>query len=82
MKYSIQFKPRAIKDLKGIPAIDQRRILQRVEAMGDNLQGDVKRLTDFTHAYRMRSGDWRILFEVDESEIVIYRICHRREAYQ
>jgi mRNA interferase RelE/StbE len=46
------------------------------------LKGDVKRLTDFTPEYRLRVGDYRILFEIEETTIIIYRIRHRRDAYR
>ncbi|MGB3402466.1 MAG: type II toxin-antitoxin system RelE/ParE family toxin [Microcoleaceae cyanobacterium] len=50
--------------------------------MQDNLQGDVKRLTNFTPEYRLRVGDYRILFEIEDQVIMIYRVKHRRNAYQ
>jgi mRNA interferase RelE/StbE len=43
--------------------------------------GDVKKLADFTPEYRLRVGDYRVLFEVEESKVVIYRILHRKDAY-
>jgi mRNA interferase RelE/StbE len=47
------------------------------------LSGDVKRLTNFTPEYRLRVGQYRVLFEVEnENEVVVYRIVHRREAYR
>lgn len=47
MKYQIEFKPRAEKDLRAINADDARRILAKIRAMENDLGGDVKRLTDF-----------------------------------
>ena len=44
--------------------------------------GDIKKLTNFTPEYRLRVGDWRVLFEMDAKKITIYRILHRREAYR
>jgi mRNA interferase RelE/StbE len=41
----------------------------------------VKHLTDFTPEYRLRVGDYRILFEIEEAELVIYRIRLRSKAY-
>ena len=46
------------------------------------LTGDIKRLTNFTPEYRLRVGDYRILFEVDEDSVIVYRILHRRDAYR
>jgi len=48
----------------------------------NNLEGDVKHLINFTPEYRLRVGDYRILFEVDKNQIKIYRIMHRKEVYQ
>lgn len=82
MKYNIEFKPRAVKDIETFPSRIQARILARIEEMSDNLSGDVKRLTDSTAEYRLRVGDYRVLFEVEKDAIVIYGIRHRREAYR
>lgn len=82
MKYTIEFKPRAVKDVAALPARIQARILARIEEMSDNLIGDVKRLTVSTPEYRLRVGEYRVLFEVEGSTIVVYRIRHRREAYR
>jgi mRNA interferase RelE/StbE len=82
MKYNIEFKPKAVKDFEAFPSRIQQRILAGIEKMGDNLSGDVKRLTDSTPEYRLRVGDYRVLFEVERDSIIIYRIRHRREAYR
>jgi mRNA interferase RelE/StbE len=82
MKYNIELKPRAVKDIEAFPSRIQGRILAKIEEMSDNLRGDVKRLTDSTPEYRLRVGDYRVLFEIEGRVIVIYRIRHRREAYR
>lgn len=82
MKYPIEFKPKAVKDLKTIPSETVRQILSRIEEMEDDLKGDVKKLTNHTPEYRLRVGRYRVLFEIEAERIVIYRIKHRREAYQ
>ncbi|MCX5804378.1 MAG: type II toxin-antitoxin system RelE/ParE family toxin [Proteobacteria bacterium] len=82
MKYNIKFKPRAVKDIEAFHSRIQGRILDKIEEMSDNLRGDVKRLTDSTPEYRLRVGDYRVLFEIEGRAIVIYRIRHRREAYR
>ena len=82
MKYSIEFKPRAVKDIKAVPSGTQARIVEKIEKMSDNLSGDVNRLTDSTPEYRLRVGEYRVLFEIEGLSIVIYRIRHRREAYR
>jgi len=82
MKYNIQFKPRAVKDIERLSSRIQSQIIKSIEAMSDNLKEDVKRLTNFTPEYRLRVGDYRVLFEVENKNIVVYRVRHRREAYR
>ena len=82
MNYQIEFKPRAIKDLKALPAIEHRRIVPKIEALEVDLAGDVKKLTNFTPEYRLRVGNYRVLFEVEEDRVIIYRVLHRKDACQ
>jgi mRNA interferase RelE/StbE len=81
VKYTTELKPKAIKDLKSIPLKERGQILTRLELLEDNLQGDVKKLTNHNPEYRMRSGSYRILFEVEGDKIVVYRVLHRKEVY-
>lgn len=81
MEYQVDFKPRAIKDLKSLSAENNSRILAKIEALKNDLLGDVKRLTNFTPEYRLRVGDYRVLFEIEDNIIVVYRIKHRSDAY-
>ena len=83
MTYEIELKPRATKDLRKISKEQASRIADALEDVADGMKGDVKRLTNFTPEYRLRVGDYRVLFEIeDNSRIVVYRVRHRREAYR
>ena len=81
MNYQVEFKPKAIKDLQSLLAEVQSRVLTKIELMQNNLTGDVKRLTNYTPEYRLRVGDYRVLFEIEEDILVIYRVKHRKDAY-
>lgn len=82
MTYGVEFKPRALKDLKGLAAGARERIIAKAEELRNNLAGDVKRLTNFTPEYRLRVGNYRVLFEVEGINVVIYRVRHRKDAYK
>ncbi|HXB02800.1 MAG TPA: type II toxin-antitoxin system RelE/ParE family toxin [Opitutaceae bacterium] len=82
MRYAIEIRPKAERDLKTIPRSDALRITTKIMALSHGLTGDIKKLTNFTPEYRLRVGDWRILFEIEGDKIVIYRIMNRREAYR
>ena len=81
MKYSVELKNTAIKDLRDIPRKDAARITEKLKLLEDDLKGDIKRLTNFTPEYRLRVGNWRILFEIEGLKVIVYRVKHRREAY-
>ncbi|MEL6581147.1 MAG: type II toxin-antitoxin system RelE/ParE family toxin [Cyanobacteria bacterium J06621_12] len=82
MKYQLKFKRQAIKDLKALSSEVKERILAKIVAMQDDLQGDVKKLTNFTPEYRLRVGRYRILFKIDGDTLKIYRVKHRKDAYK
>jgi mRNA interferase RelE/StbE len=71
-----------VRDIERLPARIQTQVLARIEEMSNDLKGDVKQLTNFSPEYRLRVGDYRVLFEVEEKTVIIYRIRHRREAYR
>ncbi len=82
MHYEIEIKPRAIKDCKKMPQEVVQQIFAKIEEMSDDLKGQVKQLTNHTPEYRLRVGDYRVLFEINDETIVVYRIKHRRDAYK
>ena len=81
MTYEIELKPRAIRDLKTIDRTMARRITEKIGHMKQDLAGDVKRLTNSTPEFRLRVGDYRVLFEIEGNKVIIYRIRHRKDAY-
>ncbi|MBI3987803.1 MAG: type II toxin-antitoxin system RelE/ParE family toxin [Lentisphaerae bacterium] len=83
MNYTVGLKPRAIKDLKNLHGQDSSRIADALERLRSGMTGDVKKLTNFTPEYRLRVGQFRVLFEIESgARIVVYRVVHRREAYR
>lgn len=75
---------RAAKDCKGIDKPARRRILEAIERFAQTGHGDVKALQGEPGAYRLRLGDYRIIFEADvpTNTIIIMKVSHRREAYR
>ena len=57
-------------------------MVERLRWLEDDFRGDLKRLSNHIPEYRMRSGDWRALFEVAGDRVIVYRILQRREAYR
>jgi mRNA interferase RelE/StbE len=82
MIYEIEIKNRAMKDLESLSSEEKQRVSARIDELRNNLQGDVKRLRNFIPRFRMRSGDYRVLFEVEENRVIVYRVRHRRDVYR
>lgn len=82
MQYEIEIRKRAEKDLAGIPQKDAQYIADAIFAMENGLVCDIKKLSSYFPEYRLRVGNWRILFELSKSKIIIYRILNRKEAYR
>jgi len=81
VRYEIEFLPEARHDLKRLSPKIARRTMRKINAMQHDLAGNVKRLVHYTPGLRLRVGDWRVLFEVAGSTIIIHRVVHRSEAY-
>jgi mRNA interferase RelE/StbE len=81
MEYDLRFGNRALKDLRKLNKQLSKRIVDRIEALANDLSGDVKKLTDHSPHYRLRVGDFRVLFDIDQNTILIQRVLNRREAY-
>ena len=81
MEYDLRFGNRALKDLRKLNRNVSKRIIDHTELLSNDLSGDVKKLTDYSPQYRLRVGDFRVLFDVQDHTILIQRILNRREAY-
>ena len=83
--YRIEWKPSAVKELKRLPHDVIPRVVAAVEALASNAfpQG-VVRLKGSHHTYRIRIGDYRIVYTVEEDvlRIEIVRVRHRRDVYR
>ena len=81
MRYEIIFLSKARSALNSMSPDVASRIIRKIERIGNDLAGDVKQLKSFVPNYRLRVGDWRVLFDVDAATIVIHDIKHRSKAY-
>ena len=82
MRYDIEFRPKALRDLRRLSPEVARRVDQKIQMLRQDMNGDVKRLVDFTPGWRLRVGDWRVLFQPSGERLIVYRIVHRSEAYE
>ncbi|MDQ7016293.1 MAG: type II toxin-antitoxin system RelE/ParE family toxin [Gammaproteobacteria bacterium] len=79
--YHIELMSRAVKDLKQIPKLDAKKVVGKLQQLENGLSVNVKKLTNFSPEYRLRVGDYRVLFEIENQLILVYRVKHRKDAY-
>lgn len=85
MPYTIEFTPAALRDLKQLPKQILHRISRKIDSLADNPRPPgVERLSGSENSYRIRVGDYRILYEIRDTAllIIIVRTRHRREVYR
>ena len=84
-RYAIEFAASADKTLARLPLVVQRRIVKAVEALAANPRpaGCIK-LADTDNAWRIRVGDYRILYEIHDGRllVLVIRIGHRKDIYR
>jgi mRNA interferase RelE/StbE len=84
-KYEIEYLKSVKKDLKGIAHKNMAAIFDRIESLrlSPNPIGSI-RLTGDRDLFRIRSGDYRILYEIQPTRLVILvvRVAHRKNVYR
>lgn len=83
--YRLLFTSAAERGLLALPKDVQRRIDQRLLALQDHPRPPgIKALKGNTGIYRLRVGDYRVLYKVhdDQVVVVIVAVGHRREVYR
>jgi mRNA interferase RelE/StbE len=85
MAFRVEWKKSTRKDLRKLPSPMVSRIIAAVEDLAGNpFPHGVEKLTGSDHAYRIRVGDYRVIFEVfTASELIeIQRVRHRKDVYR
>jgi mRNA interferase RelE/StbE len=85
MAFRIEWKKSTRKDFRKLPPSTTDRIVEAVENLAENpFPHGVEKLSGSEHAYRIRLGDYRIVYEVvRESKLVeIQRVRHRKDVYR
>ena len=79
----IKIQESAKKDLKKLPKQDALKILKEIEKL-ENFPhiSNIKKLKNFYPPFRLRVGNYRILFDVEDDVLIVVNIKHRKESYK
>ena len=83
--YDVRLTPQAQKDLDAYAGKQLLRFEQVIMGLYDEPRPhNSKKLSGGGSRWRIRIGDYRILYEIDDSRMIVkvYRIAHRKEVYR
>jgi mRNA interferase RelE/StbE len=81
-RYAVSLTSKTKEELRVLPTAIRREIGHRLFQLEDGLGGDVKKLKGLKSAYRLRVGDYRILFELEGRRITVYAVGQRKDIYR
>jgi mRNA interferase RelE/StbE len=84
LKFEVRLSRRANRELLSLDPTTRSRIIQRLEELGDSpFPRGVAKLQGRADTYRVRVGDYRILYEVLRKEglVLVEKIDHRSGVY-
>ena len=83
--YKVLPKPSVEKDLRSLPKSTLARVLTAMEELGENpFSRQTVKLEGATDLFRIRVGDYRIIYQVDRGgkQVIIHHVRHRRDVYK
>ena len=83
--YALLIKRSAERDLRRLPRALFERVNERILVLRDDPRPHgVRKLAGVLEGWRVRVGDYRILYQIDDEAktVTIVRVKHRREAYR
>ncbi|MCI0343418.1 MAG: type II toxin-antitoxin system RelE/ParE family toxin [Planctomycetales bacterium] len=84
MAYSLVVLPGAMRDLEGLTPDLRARVRPKIDSLSENPRPPgVKKLRAAQDSYRVRVGDYRIVYGIDDARkvVTVERVAHRSEVY-
>ncbi|MFH0914207.1 MAG: type II toxin-antitoxin system RelE/ParE family toxin [Chloroflexota bacterium] len=84
MRYEVRILQTAEKDMDKLPSAVHTRISRRILSLEDNPCSRGTRKLSGREEYRLRIGDYRVLYTIDDknSIVTVSAVGHRREVYR
>ena len=83
--YRLQFKPSLEKDFRRLPTAALARLTEAIQTLATTpLPRGSRKISGADRLYRLRVGEYRVIYEVDSVEriIFVHYVRHRRDAYR
>jgi len=83
--YRVVLHKQAVGEIRALPEKIKKRVKQAISILAnDPRPAGASRLRGSSNAYRIRFGEYRLLYEIHATEVVVYvvGVAHRREVYR
>lgn len=84
-RFRVFLKPSAAREIERIPRKrDRQRIVEKIEALADDPRAHGCRKLSGRERYRLRHGDYRIVYAIEDEDLVVYvvKVGHRKDIYR
>jgi mRNA interferase RelE/StbE len=85
MNFTILYRASVKREMRRLDAAMVKRIDAAILALADNPRpSGCVRLSGQSHLWRIRVGDYRVLYEIQDQQLVVLvvSVAHRREVYR
>lgn len=79
---SVRISPRAEKELKKLPKFDQIAVVQKIRNLITATQQGEERLAGYRRIFRVRVGNYRVVYRKNKDDIYVILIGHRKDVYK
>lgn len=80
MTYTLVYTKRAIKDIKKLDGVAKKRLKKQMEKLASSpFKYSVKLKDAALGGYRFRVGDYRVVFDIKQNNIIVLRAGHRKD---
>jgi mRNA interferase RelE/StbE len=82
MRYQVVIPDAMKAQLRAMPESARQEIGYKLFLLQEDLSGDIKKLKESKKQYRLRVGDYRVLFELETNTITVYDFGYRKDIYK
>ena len=85
-EYRLLVKASAAREIEALGTkADRKRVIERIQTLSADPRAEgSEKLAGYTDRYRVRQGQYRIIFLIDDKrlEVTIFRVGHRKDVYR
>lgn len=83
MVYELIYTKNALRDIKKLDRVAQRKLAKALERLAQKPFFYAQKLVlPQLEGYRFRTGNYRIIFDIEGEKIILLRVGHRKEIYR